>query len=196
MGLSMLIVVPLGVLCFMSMFSGYNEKFQRTVTSTKVLNDTAVEYIGGIEVIKAFGQSGMRKVRLRRKGGRGLLHRLDAREPVRAGRFLSLRTGCPPSRTPTRSSSSTAARSSSRARTTSWSPSTASTAVSSSSADRPQAGRCKPRDTAISEFYIKISRPLSCSRRIRGGHFRENIGGASQNTAALAFLPPFCYHAL
>ena len=57
MGLSMLIVVPLGILCFVSMFSGYNEKFQRTVNSTKALNDTAVEYISGIEVIKAFGQS-------------------------------------------------------------------------------------------------------------------------------------------
>ena len=57
MELSMLIVVPLGIGCFMSMFSGYNEKFQRTVTSTKALNDTAVEYISGIEVIKAFGQS-------------------------------------------------------------------------------------------------------------------------------------------
>ena len=57
MGLSMLIVVPLGAGCFMSMFSGYEEKFQRTVTSTKALNDTAVEYISGIEVIKAFGQS-------------------------------------------------------------------------------------------------------------------------------------------
>ena len=57
MGLSMFIVLPLGILCFLSMFSGYNEKFQRTVTSTKALNDTAVEYIGGIEVIKAFGQS-------------------------------------------------------------------------------------------------------------------------------------------
>ena len=57
MGLSMLIVVPLGIICFMSMFSGYQEKFQRTVTSTKALNDTAVEYISGIEVIKAFGQS-------------------------------------------------------------------------------------------------------------------------------------------
>ena len=57
MGFSMLIVVPLGILCFMSMFKGYSEKFQRTVTSTKALNDTAVEYISGIEVIKAFGQS-------------------------------------------------------------------------------------------------------------------------------------------
>ena len=53
MGLSMFIVLPLGILCFMSMFSGYNEKFQRTVTATKTLNDTAVEYISGIEVIKA-----------------------------------------------------------------------------------------------------------------------------------------------
>ena len=57
MGLAMLIVVPLGVLCFLSMFNGYEEKFQRTVRSTKALNDTAVEYINGIEVIKAFGQS-------------------------------------------------------------------------------------------------------------------------------------------
>ena len=57
MGLSMFIVLPLGIVCFMSMFSGYNEKFQRTVASTKALNDAAVEYIGGIEVIKAFGQS-------------------------------------------------------------------------------------------------------------------------------------------
>ena len=57
MGLSMLIIVPLGVLCLMSMFRGYNEKFQRTVAATKALDDTAVEYISGIEVIKAFGQS-------------------------------------------------------------------------------------------------------------------------------------------
>lgn len=57
MGLSMLIVLPLGLLCTMFMLKGYSEKFQRTVTATKALNDTAVEYINGIEVIKAFGQS-------------------------------------------------------------------------------------------------------------------------------------------
>lgn len=57
MGLATLIVLPLGVLCFLTMFSGYEAKFQRTVTATKALNDTAVEYINGIEVIKAFGQS-------------------------------------------------------------------------------------------------------------------------------------------
>lgn len=57
LALSMLIVLPIGVGCFMTMFSGYEKSFQRTVDSTKALNDTAVEYINGIEVIKAFGQS-------------------------------------------------------------------------------------------------------------------------------------------
>ncbi len=57
MGLATLIVLPLGLLCFLSMTNGYEAKFQRTVHSTKALNDTAVEYINGIEVIKAFGQS-------------------------------------------------------------------------------------------------------------------------------------------
>ena len=57
MGLATLIVLPLGILCFLSMFNGYEAKFQRTVNATKALNDTAVEYINGIEVIKAFGQS-------------------------------------------------------------------------------------------------------------------------------------------
>lgn len=57
MGLATLIVMPLGILCFLSMFNGYEAKFQRAVNATKALNDTAVEYINGIEVIKAFGQS-------------------------------------------------------------------------------------------------------------------------------------------
>ena len=57
MGLSMLVVLPLGILCFMTMFNAYEAKFHRAVTATKNLNDTAVEYINGIEVIKAFGQS-------------------------------------------------------------------------------------------------------------------------------------------
>ncbi len=57
LALSMLIVLPIGLLCFMTMFRGYETSFQRTVDSTKILNDTAVEYINGIEVIKAFGQS-------------------------------------------------------------------------------------------------------------------------------------------
>ena len=58
MGLSMFIVLPLGILCFMSMFSGYNEKFQRTVTSTKALNDTAVEYINAGKLYGTVKQDG------------------------------------------------------------------------------------------------------------------------------------------
>lgn len=57
MGLATLIVLPLGGFCFLTMLNGYEEKYQRSVDSTKALNDTAVEYINGIEVIKAFGQS-------------------------------------------------------------------------------------------------------------------------------------------
>ena len=39
------------------MFKDMNVRFQKTQTTTKELNDTAVEYIGGIEVIKAFGKA-------------------------------------------------------------------------------------------------------------------------------------------
>lgn len=52
-----LITVPVGGLFFLLMMRGSRESYQNTVAKTKVLNDTAVEYIGGIEVIKAFGKS-------------------------------------------------------------------------------------------------------------------------------------------
>lgn len=39
------------------MLKDKNVQFQKTQTTTKVLNDTAVEYVGGIEVIKAFGKA-------------------------------------------------------------------------------------------------------------------------------------------
>ncbi len=57
LGLSMLIPIPLGFLCALFMFIGYEEKFKRTVDATKNLNNVAVEYINGIEVIKTFGQA-------------------------------------------------------------------------------------------------------------------------------------------
>lgn len=57
MALVSLITFPLGMICYMGMMVGYEESFQNTVTKTKVLNDTAVEYINGIEVIKAFGKA-------------------------------------------------------------------------------------------------------------------------------------------
>lgn len=57
MALATLIVLPVGGAFFMMMFSGCGPKFRRAVESTKNLNDTAVEYINGIEVIKAFGRA-------------------------------------------------------------------------------------------------------------------------------------------
>lgn len=41
----------------MLMMAGYEKNYARTVAATNALNDTAVEYIGGIEVIKVFGKT-------------------------------------------------------------------------------------------------------------------------------------------
>ncbi|MBQ9059997.1 MAG: ABC transporter ATP-binding protein [Firmicutes bacterium] len=57
MGLASLATVPLGMFCYIFMMLGSQEFYQKTVTSTKALNDTAVEYIGGIQVIKVFGKT-------------------------------------------------------------------------------------------------------------------------------------------
>lgn len=57
MALLSLATLPLTLLCLMAMFHDYERPFRRTQETTKVLNDTAVEYIGGIEVIKAFGKA-------------------------------------------------------------------------------------------------------------------------------------------
>lgn len=57
MALVSLISLPLGLAGCMGMMIGYEESFQNTITKTKILNDTAVEYINGIEVIKAFGRA-------------------------------------------------------------------------------------------------------------------------------------------
>ena len=56
MGLASLATVPLGMFCYVFMMAGSAKFYQRTVTATKALNDTAVEYIGGIQVIKVFGK--------------------------------------------------------------------------------------------------------------------------------------------
>ena len=57
MALAALITLPIGLLCLLLMFRDYERPFKRTQDTTKALNDTAVEYINGIEVIKAFGKS-------------------------------------------------------------------------------------------------------------------------------------------
>ena len=57
MALASLITFPLGMVFFLLMIAGYNKNYARTVAATNTLNDTAVEYIGGIEVIKVFGKA-------------------------------------------------------------------------------------------------------------------------------------------
>ena len=57
MALAALLPLPLGLVFFALMMRGYQENYQRASAATKVLNDTAVEYIGGIEVIKVFGKA-------------------------------------------------------------------------------------------------------------------------------------------
>ena len=48
--------LPVAVIAMVWMFKDSSIRFQKTQDTTKELNDTAVEYIGGIEVIKAFGK--------------------------------------------------------------------------------------------------------------------------------------------
>lgn len=57
MGLASFITLVLGLIAYMGMMIDYESDYQNTINKTKVLNDTAVEYINGIEVIKAFGKA-------------------------------------------------------------------------------------------------------------------------------------------
>jgi len=57
MGLIALIPVVIGVVSYGTMTIGYEKYYKNCIEKTKILNDTAVEYINGIEVIKAFGKS-------------------------------------------------------------------------------------------------------------------------------------------
>ena len=52
-----LVPVVVGFLSYFGMMIDYKPSFERTVKTTKNLNDAAVEYIDGIEVIKAFGKT-------------------------------------------------------------------------------------------------------------------------------------------
>ncbi|MDD3361771.1 MAG: ABC transporter ATP-binding protein [Hespellia sp.] len=57
MALASLITLPIGMLCYKGMANGYEEKFQGLMMRVRKMSNTIVEYIGGIEVIKAFNQS-------------------------------------------------------------------------------------------------------------------------------------------
>ncbi len=50
-------VLPIGIIAMCFMMKDGPARFQYALNKTKALNDTAVEYINGIEVIKAFGKS-------------------------------------------------------------------------------------------------------------------------------------------
>ena len=52
-----LVPVVVGFLSYFGMMLDYKPSFERTVQTTKDLNDAAVEYIDGIEVIKAVGKT-------------------------------------------------------------------------------------------------------------------------------------------
>lgn len=52
-----LVPVVVGFFSYFGMMIDYKPSFERTVKKTKDLNDAAVEYIDGIEVIKAFGKT-------------------------------------------------------------------------------------------------------------------------------------------
>ena len=57
MGLASLATVPLGMFFYIWMMATSAGFYQATIDNTKALNDTAVEYINGIQVIKVFGKT-------------------------------------------------------------------------------------------------------------------------------------------
>lgn len=58
MGLASLITLPLSVPFIIGMFQGYGEKMDTYLRAGNEMNAALVEYVGGIQVIKAFGRTG------------------------------------------------------------------------------------------------------------------------------------------
>ena len=58
MGLAALITIPLGLLGYIGMMNDYVNKSTTYMKSQNAMNSTLVEYVNGIEVIKAFGRGG------------------------------------------------------------------------------------------------------------------------------------------
>ena len=56
MGLAALATIPLGLLCYAGMMRDYKSRSATYTSSQNAMNSTLVEYVGGIEVIKAFNQ--------------------------------------------------------------------------------------------------------------------------------------------
>lgn len=58
MGLASLITIPLAVPFIFGMMRGYKEKMETYLRAGNEMNAALVEYVGGIQVIKAFGRTG------------------------------------------------------------------------------------------------------------------------------------------
>ena len=56
MALLSLVSIPVGMAFMMAIMGSYGKDYQGAVETTQAMNETIVEYIGGIEVIKAFNQ--------------------------------------------------------------------------------------------------------------------------------------------
>ena len=52
-----LVTIPVGLMCYMGMMTDYEKRYSRVLTAEKNMDAAIVEYINGIEVIKAFNQS-------------------------------------------------------------------------------------------------------------------------------------------
>lgn len=52
-----LVTIPIGLICYMGMMKDYEKRYGKVLTAGKNMDAAVVEYIGGIEVIKAFNQS-------------------------------------------------------------------------------------------------------------------------------------------
>ncbi len=57
MALVALVTLPVGFAAYMGMMKDYNLWYEKTVRASEDMSSTSVEYVDGIEVIKAFGQS-------------------------------------------------------------------------------------------------------------------------------------------
>lgn len=57
MGLASLITIPLGILFFATMMRGYGPRMENYMRSANDMNSSLVEYVSGIQVIKAFNRS-------------------------------------------------------------------------------------------------------------------------------------------
>lgn len=57
MALVSFITLPIGFLCYKGMAKDYEKRFSGFVGASKKMNTTVIEYVNGIEVIKAFNQS-------------------------------------------------------------------------------------------------------------------------------------------